>query len=419
MKFPKVLILSNNPLSNENNMGKTLSLLFRSFPVNNLAQLYFHSGLPTTNLCKNYYCFDDSNALKSIVFRWYRGKILENQNFESNITKTFDYGVYEIGKKKRPIIYFARDIIWKFSNFRNKKLLKWVLNFNPDFIFFASGDYSFAYKNALWLSKKTKSKLITMCFDDYYLNCEYKDLFLGKIYFSRYIKIVNRTIDKSYKVIACNDLMSDEYSKYFNKRFNTLYTPCKQDYDEKNILKCGVTYIGGLALKRHLSLSDVGEIVNFINNEKLGTKLNVYSPMPSKDIFDFFNKSQVINYMGKASSKDVSLIINKSFAVVHVESFDERMTRRTRLSLSTKIAESLSSGTLLIAYGPKNIASINYLMNNDCAIVSDNKDELKSKIIDVLNNPERYSQIVKNANNIALINHSYEACLKKLLSILK
>jgi len=44
--------------------------------------------------------------------------------------------------------------------------------------------------------------------------------------------------------------------------------------------------------------------------------------------------------------------------LLHLESFDSKNIKKTKLSLSTKIPEYLSSGTCVIAFGPENLASI-------------------------------------------------------------
>ncbi len=420
MKFPKVLVVSNNPFSHENNMGKTLSSFFRGYPSENLAQLYFHSGAPTSNVCNNYYSFNDTDALKSIVFRFKRGNILSNLNFENNESKTYDYGVYRIGKRKKPIIYLLRDLIWSLSNFKNGKLLAWAKSFNPDVIFFASGDYSFSYKNVIWLAKKLNVKIITMCFDDYYLNCEYKERFLGKLYYKKFMKSVKRIVNQSSKMVACNSLMAKEYSTFFSKQFETLYTPYESNEPtDSTIAKQGVSYIGGLSLNRHSSLLEVGEAIHDLKSHILGNKLSIYSPIPPSDILNLLNESDCIEYRGKASYWDVPNIIEKSYAVVHVESFDDKTVARTRLSLSTKIAESLCSNTLLIAYGPKNIASIDYLVTNECALVASSIPELKNKLEAVINCDDLYTKLVQNAKIVAKENHSYDAFFHKFLSLIE
>lgn len=64
----KVLIISQPVLSRSNNMGKTLMGYFSSFSASDVSQLFLRKGMPTNKeICENYYCFSDSDALKSIL----------------------------------------------------------------------------------------------------------------------------------------------------------------------------------------------------------------------------------------------------------------------------------------------------------------------------------------------------------------
>ena len=63
----KVLIVSHNVLGLDGNMGKTLHAYFQDWKTEDLCQLYFHSEVPTTHLCEEYFRitdFDLVNALR-------------------------------------------------------------------------------------------------------------------------------------------------------------------------------------------------------------------------------------------------------------------------------------------------------------------------------------------------------------------
>lgn len=69
----KVLIISQPVLSKTNNMGKTLMGYFRDFSPDDISQLYLHEGIPeNTDVCEKYYCFSDSDAMKSILNHKYK-----------------------------------------------------------------------------------------------------------------------------------------------------------------------------------------------------------------------------------------------------------------------------------------------------------------------------------------------------------
>ena len=110
MKYPKVLIISHNALSLTNNMGKTLVSYFSSFPKECIAQLYLHEGMPNSNTCSNYYCFDDKDALYSIFNKSIKGKIYKGRFFDENSSSVCTGRLYSVGKKKKPFIWMKYGV---------------------------------------------------------------------------------------------------------------------------------------------------------------------------------------------------------------------------------------------------------------------------------------------------------------------
>ena len=98
-------------------------------------------------------------------------------------------------------------------------------------------------------------------------------------------------------------------------------------------------------------------------------------------------------------------IINESLAVLHIESTNENFRKRVHYSLSTKIADSLGSNSILIAYGPVEVASFQYLLKNNCAIVIGEDDDFLSKLL-LLKNLDEIEQIKAEAHNLFKKNHS-------------
>ena len=92
-------------------------------------------------------------------------------------------------------------------------------------------------------------------------------------------------------------------------------------------------------------------------------------------------------------------------AVIHTESFDSTMQKRVRYSVSTKIADSLASGTPILAYGPEEVASISYLRGNDAAFCATDLSELKDVLIELVSNEEKRKNVLLNSYKLAQNNH--------------
>lgn len=407
-QFPRVLIISHNALSTVNNMGKTIASYFSAFPRECIAQLYLHEGKPDSNVCNNYYSFSDKDALKSIFWRFYKGNIYKNEDFSQYKYELNDGMLYRLNRKYKPIIYMCRDLVWKFSNIYNKQLLAWIKEFDPDIIFFASGEYSFSYKIALKISKKLNIPLATCFFDDFYFQCQYNNKFLGKFYNRKFLKNFEKSIEYSRCLFVVNNYMAKKYSEHFNKKFYVLYTSCSTEFKKIPYeMKSGLAYIGGLSLGRLEELIVLGEKISLLKDEKIN-KINVYSFVNDPNILFQLNNSKGIVFQGSVSSQEATTIIERSLACLHIESFKEEFILRTKYSLSTKISDIIGSNTILIAYGPSNIASMKYLIDNNIGIYSDNINELIKQLQEIVTDKEKYYNVINCSKKIAKLNHDFK-----------
>ena len=62
----KVLIISHNPITTYQSMGKTMLSLFSAFDRSELCQLYIYPTLPDIDVCDSYFRITDRDVLKSL-----------------------------------------------------------------------------------------------------------------------------------------------------------------------------------------------------------------------------------------------------------------------------------------------------------------------------------------------------------------
>ena len=136
------------------------------------------------------------------------------------------------------------------------------------------------------------------------------------------------------------------------------------------------------------------------------------------EILDTLKESKGVLFKGFCNPEDATRIISSSFAVIHVESFDETYRQCTKMSLSTKIADYLNSGTLIVAYGPLEVASMKYLKDNKAGIVSDDIKYIIEEMNNCLKDKNKYDGYVNSALKLAKANHStdyIQRCFQKTL----
>lgn len=391
--YPRVLIISHNLYDDSNNIGKTLVSLFKGWPTECLAQIYFRNDKPSFKYCKRYYCITDKDVVESIyTFGKKKAGAVVNTNSSMFLTSV-EANFYQVGNHRRPIISLIRDMMWDCGVWKSYSLEKWLKNdVKPDIILFAPNDYWLAYKIAIYVQKIVEKPIIPFYMDDsFYLkvNNHGIDAFRRK----RILKLALEVQKHSNKIFTICKYMSDEYAKEFSIRCIDFVNSVEIENVEPKINKSNslvFSYLGNLHSNRWKALCDIGKTIDDINYERhLKCELKIYSSsVLEKNIEQEFSKIKCLKFEGKVSAEEVRYKQCKSDVLIHVEAFDAKSIGSTRLSLSTKIPEYLSTGVCILAYGPSEIASIRYLHDNDLAEVCCDYMSLKKSITRILTDTE-------------------------------
>ena len=407
----KILVISHTVFSKTGNMGKTLLGYFDGFQKEELAQFYIHSEVPTDDSkCVEYFRFTDRDALKSILFQCAKGKVFSHKDIDkTRVTTRTDKGVagaiYQLGRKRTGCIYLARNTLWGLSRWFTSDLKAWLTEIAPDVVFFASGDYSFMYKVANKIVEYLGIPMIVACVDDYYIHNKNQKSFIGRLEHKAFMNTVRKALNRATCILSICDAMSEQYSQLFQKPCYTLHTPApikelNLDQDAR-----AISYIGNLGYQRHEQVIEIARVIQKICPELY---VDVYSGERREDIIRALESEPGIRFNGSISAEEVYAVMEKSKIVIHTESFDPAIQDRVRFSVSTKIAEILMNGPCLLAYGPRGIASIDYLENHRAAYVITSKDKLEEGLKEILGNKELYTKIISNARILAQTNHRTE-----------
>ena len=415
----RVLIIGHNVFSKTNNMGKTMLSYFRDFKPDETAQFYIQNKYPSDgSICQNYFQFTDKDAVRSIISLKNQGRIfgpgdirpINNQHTSSTgVVNT----VYQYGRKRNAVIYSARNFLWNIAHWKTKKFLSWVKSFDPDVVFFMSGDYGFMYKIALFVVDHFQKPLVVDCVDDYYLFNKNDDSWLGRIQQKRYMKVVHRLMSKASCILTISDSMKDVYHDLFQKPCFTLHTSAVR----KNLTikpdASHVAYFGNLGFKRREQLIEIGRAIKSLQLPGIGG-IDVYSGETNPVYFEGLTEENGVSFHGKIDPDEVSDKMSECIAVIHTESFDPLVRGKIKYSVSTKIAESMMYAPCLIAYGPEELASIDYLKKNNAAYVITNSEDLERGLREILTDEELRSEIVANARKLAVKNHDEAVNPKKV-----
>ena len=94
--------------------------------------------------------------------------------------------------------------------------------------------------------------------------------------------------------------------------------------------------------------------------------------------------------------------------MLHTEAFDPESVDAVRYSVSTKIADCLASGICLVAYGPREVASMAYLAEHEAAVVIDGPDGLEAGLRAAFTDGALRQRTAESGLRLAAENHGAE-----------
>ena len=324
-------------------------------------------------------------------------KKIENPDFSETIKAR------KFGQKKRwQILFWARDLIWAVGRWKSPELKKFIDDFAPDLIFQPVYYSSYLNDIANYIKEYTKVPMIGYISDD---NYTLKQMSFSPLYWIDRLykrKKVKKTIEMCELLYVISDIQKEEYEQCFT-------TPCKiltkcadfsgiPDYKDKYHPPLQLVYTGNIGANRWKSLKLIADVLESINKDAVKMQLRIYTATPlTKKMEKALNRGESSFLMGSVSACQVLELQKDADMLVHVEALDLKSKLTVRQSFSTKIVDYLKAARPILAVGPKDVASIEHLIRNDCAITADNKAELERKVYGILENPTELNRIVENA----------------------
>ena len=425
-KYPRVLVIAHNPFSDSQNNGKTLSAFFKGWPKRNIAQIYLTPEKPDMTVCERFFRITDLEVIRSFLGKKAKQpseEVSEKNVNEKKIRDVFFKCIQKAYSKKIPFLDFIRNIVWEHVKpWRNKSVKDWIKDFNPDVIFFQTSNLYAIFDMVQEIKEYTKANLFLETTDDYVT----KYFSLNPFYIfniNKNIKMYSKLAKAANKVFVIGDLMLEEYEKRFEGNYvvamnsieiNGLVRP----YNKVENKKITIIYAGNLGLNRWKVLAKIGKAIKEINRKKeVCVKLNIYSiNEPNRRIKKRLTILNASEYKGSLNSSELIEARNNADILLHVESFDKKSSRITRLSVSTKIPEYMLSKRCILAVGPKEVASIKYIRENNIgkAITKLDKTSLENDIYEFVNDKEKMNMYINRAIEVANVRHNFNINRKKV-----
>lgn len=381
----RVLVVSSMAWDNTNSIGNTFTNWFNNDVWKNdtFYNLYLRNQKPNNSVCNHYFqttFFEMVNPFKkkNEIGKYF---FYKNDNYinKNNVEKK---AIGILHKLPLNIIYHYIDYTYRKKRWLNEKLISWLREVDANIIFICVTDVSFIKGFVDYIKYNSKAKIVLYIADDIYSQFNSKSRYRR----NKLLKELNFIIDNSDRVLCASLSLKNYYTKLFNKNCETIYKGCKI---QKNInRKIGnpleIVYAGNFLYGRGKLLLELMEIIEDINDEEEKYHLKIYcnDNISNKDA-NKYTVERVSTFYGNVDYHKICEIQRQSDFVLIVESFDEKNKLYTKHSFSTKIPDSLQSGCNILAIGPKDISTINFLLSCKFTYVVTSKDFIRQKLDEI------------------------------------
>ena len=420
----RLLVITRAPWLNDNGTGSTLTDLFSEFSDMEIYSLCMREAPAVCSISKKNFYISERQIVNALIHRGTVGKITDSSSVETTDQQK-EIATYNKAKKYNFTIFqFCREFIWGTGIWKNKNLDNYLKEVKPDFIFFPDFPCVYAHKVLKYIKKKTNAKVAIFHADDCYTLKQFSLsplYWLFRFYQRKWVRSSVNIADVHYVI---SDVQKKDYDKAFgvNNKLLTKFGDFSSDPDLKkefnNPLK--IVYTGNIGLNRWKSLAMIAEALKQINKERIKAELIIYTGNEITDkIRRVLDVPGVSKILGKVNSNEIPFIQNSADILVHVESLDLKNRLTVRQSFSTKIVDYFKRGRAILAVGPKEVASIKHLIDNNCAFVADTVDDLVKEISRCIVDKKLLNEYAMKAYDCGRRLHNQKDMLKMLRNDMK
>ena len=408
----RVLIIGTIPY-NKNTSSRAFDAYFHNWEKENIRQVFSNTKTPVKGHCGSLYQITDHRLLKrrfgkiKEVGVIYHDEDLPNdwENNDLEVGNSFISQLYKIGSKDSPLKYLLRKYVWRKKYWDTKQFEDWIDEFNPECVFLAFSDDFFIPEIALFVAERFNIPIMSCIGDDYYFNDKFSLSPFYHIYRSKYKALIRKVFSHKGSAIYIGDKIRDKYNKEFGLNGETVYLTSEIERHSFRIINKSqprITYCGNIRLGRNESLADIGAALVQINPSY---RLEVYSAEKNEEFIKVLRGKPGVDYRGSVSYRKVMDVMADSDIVVIVEGFKPKDVQITRYSLSTKAADAMATGGQILVYGSIECGVIEYMKSTDCAVVCENKDDLKISIERLISDVELQKKLYIQSGKMSVEHH--------------
>ena len=407
-EFPRVLVICFHSLNYSSGTGIVFSELFKGWPLDAIAQIYGEGREPDPQICKLHRRMSVENvpldrALRRMLGHKRVATLGEpsHPSWSETVGRTSAFQV-----RVRSLIAAWADCV---SYHLDTASLNWIRSFAPEVIFTNLGSIR-QIRLVEKLTALLKIPIVTY-FNDDWPRTHFKGDILKAVPRWWLLHSFDRLMRKGTVGSAASVTMANEFTARYGIPFEP-FMYCVETSSSPPLPPGGnetrFCYVGGLHLDRWRSLAEIAVCLDELSRTGLQAKLLVYAPQKDCERYGhLMSAGSSIQLMGSVRADEVPATLLKNHVVVHVESFGKELREYTRLSFSTKIPQYLAAGRPVLAYGPEDQASCQYVAQTGSGLVVGRQSHelLKLALIKLSTQPDVRREMGERAWRVAREKH--------------
>ena len=402
--------------------SNTMSELFHKYDKDKLACLYIRADVSESTACRRYFHIFEGRVMKSIL---QRGMATGEEYFlgDSNdisVDLNEEKDRYDNYRRKKNWFYtFAREFVWVLGQWKSKELKDFLSDFKPEVVFFPVESYIHFNRINLYIIRKCHPKtVIGYMWDDNFTYKQHPHNIGYKIHRWWLRHGVKRLVQKCDTLFAICPKMKRELDTEFGINSVLLTKPIYEfntikSYQPNHPIK--ILYTGKLIYGRDVAIAEIVDAIKEVNKDgqkvllQLFTNTNLSPAMRERICVE-----NCCELKGFVPQNKVLKIQKEADVLLYVESLSNNYLT-ARLSFSTKMTDYLASGACIWAVGNKDLAPIEYLIEEKAGLVSTDKESIMEALSQITQNPELLYEYALKAQKCGKKNHNAEL-IEQILS---
>lgn len=350
-----------------NGQGITISNLFDGWPLADLGQIFFTDAEPNSDFCINNHRLSGAAFALDHLLRKHGTRLRTNHPLTNKISAVGPVSGSRLAFCVR--LHLAMRALSDVGPVRlPADTVAWISRFKPEVIYTCLGNARLI-RLALLSSGAAGDIPIVPHFMDDWPSTLYADGRVLGVPRRLTLGCLRRLFASAPMGFCIGTDMAAEYHSRYALEFHP-FMNCVDDADFANTTFRQAprpliwSYVGGLHLNRWKSLLMIARSISARNET-----LNVFAP--SSDVRQHSSLFSGLrnSHLRSLPPERVMDPMKQSDVLVHVESFDPAECAFTRLSVSTKLAQYLSSGKVLLGVGPAELASTKLIRDAGAGLV--------------------------------------------------